>query len=65
MNPKRKVKTVTEITEFELTTDNIESILKEFLDYPDDVDFTWNIGQWVSLTVRITEEETTVEGEEK
>lgn len=53
--------TVTRTSKFEFTTDDLEDFVRGFLQSKNidisDVDFTWNIGQWVSLDVTVTSTE--------
>jgi hypothetical protein len=57
---KRQV-TTTETERFTLDTDEIEEILhSHFSKKGWDVDFDWNVGQWVSLDVKRSKSKTTV-----
>lgn len=57
---KREI-TTTEVERFTLDTDEIEDILHaHFSEKGWEIDFDWNVGQWVSLDVKRTKESTTV-----
>lgn len=47
-------KIFTTIITREVSTDDIEEILIKSLNLSKDAEFTWNIGQWVSLTIKET-----------
>jgi hypothetical protein len=49
------IKTTTTAT-CELSTDQIETIIREALNLRGDIEFEWHVGQWVSLTVTVMKE---------
>jgi hypothetical protein len=52
---KYKEKEVITKTRYNLTTDDIEKLIKEQLNLKGTIDFRWNISQWVDLDVIVTE----------
>jgi len=52
-------------TVINLSTDNLEEILIRELNLTGEIDFNWNIGQWVSLTITTKEESEESELKEK
>jgi len=57
---KKTTRTITEY-EYEFTTDDLEALVSRALAKHighSQVEFDWHIGQWVSLTVKVTAEHT-------
>lgn len=53
----KETKTITTYKEYKLSSEDIEAIIRYRLELPESANFTWNIGQWISLEIVVKTQE--------